>query len=263
MDANTKQPTAMEAGSAPAAIPTPPDPSSEKAETKGDASGSGKRKQQAIVLTILVLLLGSVGVWQYRSNSAGGNENPSSSASEERNKDNKNPNEPNRAPGNPTVQLASLSARDPFMPDISMTRLPSDPTSPANQGNTRPSNFTISGSPPPLPPMPIPQGGQLQLAPSGGNDYQPGFTPSAPETPQWEVVGVVEGPNTVAIVKDSQGNRRFVRDGDLLGDGFRVQTVRRGEVIMRGHGQSHTLKVGQSPTDSQKNAQQNEGGSPQ
>ncbi|MER3402475.1 MAG: hypothetical protein C4337_04075 [Armatimonadota bacterium] len=82
-------------------------------------------------------------------------------------------------------------------------------------------------------------GGTLKVEPS-----QP--EPAEPPTPNWVVVGVVEGPQTIAILKDSEGNRRFVRQGDILEEGWRVHRIECRQVVLKQSRGQISLRVGQS-----------------
>lgn len=207
-----------------------------------------KKNQKVIMVALLGIVMLSVGVWQWQSMSTPTQESaqkegeqPTAGTGQSEQPSGSEP--PASSSGSQPINranLAVLPVRDPFTPERSLIKNP-DQSPPA--GSSRivvpdAAPRTISGSLPPLPPMGMSPDSGMRLEAT-----EPDVKPEPP-TPDWQVMGVVQGPNTLAIVKDSEGNRRFVRQGESLGNGFRVESVRRGEIIVRGHGQKHTLKVG-------------------
>jgi hypothetical protein len=207
-----------------------------------------KKNQKVIMVILLGVVMLSVGVWQWQSMSGTTPEEqqegkPSSQEGISNSQSSQQPDQTNNAnpAGNQVVaNLATLPVRDPFTPEQSLVKNPEQPQPDASRPTviSGAAPRTISGSLPPLPPMSVHSGNDLRF-----ERTDPEVKPEPP-TPDWQVVGVVQGPKTLAIVKDGEGNRRFVRQGESLGDGFRVESVRRGEIVVRGHGQKHTLKVG-------------------
>jgi len=207
-----------------------------------------KKNQKVIMVALLGIVMLSVGVWQWQSMSTPPQEpaqkegeQPAAGTGQSEQPSGSEPPSSNHGsqPIN-TSNLAVLPVRDPFTPELSLIKNP-DQSPPAGSNRIVISNAaprTISGSLPPLSPMGMSPGNGVHL-----ESTEPDVKPEPP-TPDWQVMGVVQGPNTLAIVKDRDGNRRFVRQGESLGNGFRVESVRRGEIIVRGHGQKHTLKVG-------------------
>lgn len=213
-----------------------------------------KKNQKVVMIVLLSVVMLSVGVWQWQSMSGTTAEPAQKKGNEQTGQDSgqteqSQPSEPGTGSPEPgRMQVASLEPlpmRDPFTPDPNLIKNPEQP--PAASRPVVVSNGThrtISGSLPPLPPMSMPDNNmRIEMT-------DPDVKPEPP-TPDWQVMGVVQGPNTIAIVKDSDGNRRFVRQGETLGNGFRVEAVRRGEIVVRGHGQKHTLKVGSGRTENE------------
>ncbi len=134
------------------------------------------------------------------------------------------------------VQLPPLSPRDPFRPTIVQAQTP--PESNKVVRDTPAPRREIAGTPP-VPPMTLP-GGQIGLQPA---ETAP---PTEPEYPNYQITGVVQGPNSVAILADSDGRRRFVKQGDLLEEGWRVVSIQRGAITLRKGKQQLTVRVGES-----------------
>jgi len=65
---------------------------------------------------------------------------------------------------------------------------------------------------------------------------------------------VVQGPNSVAILADSEGRRRFVKQGDLLEEGWRVVSIQRGAITLRKGKEHLTIRVGESTAPNGGNA---------
>lgn len=212
-----------------------------------------KKNQKIVMLVLLSVVMLSVGVWQWQSMSGSApepaqQESNGQTAQNSGHTEQPQPSEPETGSPEPgrmqVANLEPLPMRDPFTPDPNLIKNPDQP--PADSRPVVVSNRTprtISGSLPPLPPMTMPDN-HMRL-----ERTDPDVKPE-PLTPDWQVMGVVQGPNTIAIVKDGDGNRRFVRQGEWLGNGFRVESVRRGEIVVRGHGQTHRLKVGSGGTGS-------------
>ncbi len=134
------------------------------------------------------------------------------------------------------IQLPPLSPRDPFRPTIVRTQTPPE-SNKVVRDNPAPRR-EIAGTPP-VPPMTLP-GGQIGLQPA---ETAP---PAEPEYPNYQITGVVQGPNSVAILADTDGRRRFVKQGDLLEEGWRVVSIQRGAIVLRKGKQQLTVRVGES-----------------
>lgn len=193
--------------------------------------------KQVVAVAVLSLLLVGVGVWQWQSLSGGTPEQKPSNA----------PKSGTPASSDPAVQIATSSGtavsgertpfapRDPFKPYFTPLR---------EQGTKvvaqqKPSGNTPSKAFSGVPPLALPAPGTLQLEPSKPE-------PEAPTVPQWGLTGVVQGPKTLAILKDSAGNRRFVKQGDVLEDGWRVHQIERGKIVLKKANEHLSIRVGQS-----------------
>jgi hypothetical protein len=75
---------------------------------------------------------------------------------------------------------------------------------------------------------------------------QPAENAPEPEQPHYTVTGVVQGPNSVAILVNKEGRRRFVKQGDPLEDGWRVLSIQRGALVLQKGKQRITVRVGES-----------------
>jgi len=135
------------------------------------------------------------------------------------------------------ITLPPLQPRDPFRPIIVAAKPQQE--EPSRIVRTEPTNRPkreITGTPP-LAPMTLPPG-QFGL--------QPAENAPEPEQPHYTVTGVVQGPNSVAILVDKEGRRRFVKPGDPLEDGWRVVSIQRGAIALQKGKQRITVRVGES-----------------
>jgi hypothetical protein len=135
------------------------------------------------------------------------------------------------------ITLPPLQPRDPFRPIIVAAKPQQE--EPSRIVHTEPTNRPkreITGTPP-LAPMTLPPG-QFGL--------QPAENAPEPEQPHYTVTGVVQGPNSVAILVDKEGRRRFVKQGDPLEDGWRVVSIQRGALVLQKGKQRITVRVGES-----------------
>ncbi|MDW8050877.1 MAG: hypothetical protein RMJ83_00170 [Armatimonadota bacterium] len=194
-------------------------------------------KQLALVGVLTVVLL-TVGVVQFgKLPSRGGG---SSSAQPQPPSVAKSTAESATSP--PIAQLLPpLAPRDPFRPTIAVAQ-PAPSANPPTRTSKPPSprpRREITGAIP-TPPMTLPMG-QLELQPTME-------LPAKPEYPNYTLTGVVQGPNSVAILVDNAGRRRFVRSGDLLESGWRVQSIQRGVITLQKGKQRLTVCVGQTTT---------------
>jgi hypothetical protein len=133
--------------------------------------------------------------------------------------------------------LPPLQPRDPFRPIIVAAKpQQEEPSRIVRTESTSRPKREIAGAPP-LAPMTLPPG-QFGL--------QPAENAPEPEQPHYTVTGVVQGPNSVAIVADKEGRRRFVKQGDPLEDGWRVVSIQRGALVLQKGKQRITIRVGES-----------------
>jgi len=137
--------------------------------------------------------------------------------------------------------LPPLPPRDPFRPVIVAAKpQQEEPSRVVRTESTSRPKREIEGAPP-LAPMTLPPG-QFGLQPA---ENAPAPAPE-PEQPHYTVTGVVQGPNSVAIVADKEGRRRFVKQGDPLEDGWRVVSIQRGAIVLQKGKQRITARVGES-----------------
>ena len=135
--------------------------------------------------------------------------------------------------------LPPLQPRDPFRPVIVAAKpQQEEPSRIVRTDTTSRPKREIAGAPP-LAPMTLPPG-QFGLQPAE-NAPAP-----EPEQPHYTVTGVVQGPNSVAILVDKEGRRRFVKQGDPLEDGWRVVSIQRGALVLQKGKQRITIRVGES-----------------
>ncbi len=209
---------------------------------KTTVSGSKPaQSKQIVAVVVLSLLLVGVGVWQWQSLAGGAPEQkPSNTPKSSTTAASSTPAQSALASEATTLgERAPFAPRDPFKPysapsqeqgtKVVAQRKPS--------GNSSPKG--LEGVPP-VPPLTLPApSGSLQLEPS-----QP--QPEPQRIPQWDLTGVVQGPKSVAILKDREGNRRFVQQGDTLEDGWRVHRIERGQIVLKKANEHLLIRVGQS-----------------
>lgn len=205
------------------------------AQAQTDAKSKQANPKQLLILAALFLVLITVGVVQFSGLLGGGEQPPQSqqkptaqSASEGAQSD---------APAT-GMQLPELSPRDPFRPTIQKAQATPE-TNKVVRSEPRPQR-EIAGNPPPVQPLTLPTSGPFELKPAESTP------PAEPETPSYTITGVVQGPNSVAILADSDGRRRFVKQGDLLEEGWRVISIERGKITLRKGKQQITVRVGES-----------------
>lgn len=192
--------------------------------------------KQLALLGVLTVVLLTVGVVQFGKLPGKGNA-PTPSAQPQTSSAATNP--AGNASSSLVMQLPPLAPRDPFRPTIAVVR-PSSETNTTARTPKSPSprpRREITGTAP-LPPMTLP-GGQLELQPTTD-------PPTEPEYPNYTLTGVVQGPNSVAILVDSAGRRRFAKSGDLLESGWRVQSIQRGAITLQKGKQCLIVRVGQT-----------------
>jgi hypothetical protein len=201
-------------------------------------------KQWAAV-GILGLLLLSVGVWQWQSLS--GRSNAPRPASQPSQTGQAGPTGSDRLDGLTQIDtgFAPFPPRDPFRPTVAVAA----PTPSRVAQPTRPPAREISGTPP-VPPVALP-------APGAKLELHPAEKPAEPPPiPNWTLVGIVQGPRTLAILKDSEGNRRFVQLGDQLEEGWRVRRIERSTLTLQKGRTTISIQVGTSTQDTRGGVQQ-------
>ncbi len=207
------------------------------ANTKPEHGKPAANPKQLLTLAALFAVLITVGVVQF-SGLLGGGASPAPKPSAP------SGNAPSQATqaaqtAEDRLSLPPLAPRDPFRPVIAIARQGQEPSRVAQrETSTRPQR-EITGAPP-IAPMTLPPTGQLSLQPAE-NAPAP-----EPDQPQYAVTGVVQGPNSIAILVDKEGRRRFVKQGDLLEEGWRIVGIQRGAIALQKGKQRITVRVGES-----------------
>ncbi len=191
--------------------------------------------KQGLALGVLVLVLLSVGVWQWQSMSGRRNPSRPASASTSNSNTGVSATVSTSRVALASAPLAPLPVRDPFRPAFSLSEPSGRVASPATRSPGQPLRRTITGTPP-VPPIGLPAPGGLEI--KRADEPAP--------IPDWTLVGVVQGPRTIAILKDSEGHRRFVQIGDLLEEGWRVRRIERGVITVQKGKQMIAIQVGTS-----------------
>lgn len=216
-----------------------------KMEKSQEMKANQASPKQWAAVGILGLLLLGVGVWQWQSLSGRSNAprpTPRSSQTGQTGLTNSDRSD-GLAMG--SVPFAPFPPRDPFRPTVAAAT----PTVSRVAQPTRSSAREISGTPP-VPPLALP-------APSGKLELQPAEKPTEqPPIPNWTLVGIVQGPRPLAILKDSEGNRRFVQLGDQLEEGWRVRRIERGTLTLQKGQTTLSIQVGTSTQDTRGGVQQ-------
>jgi hypothetical protein len=206
------------------------------ANAKPEGGKQAANPKQLLILAALLAVMVTVGVVQFGGLLSGGapsapnpSGQPNSSASAQASQ--------TTQPSENRTALPPLQPRDPFRPVIVAAKPQQE--EPSRIVRTEPTNRPkreITGAPP-LAPLTLPPE-QFGL--------QPAENAPEPEQPQYTVTGVVQGPNSVAIVADKEGRRRFVKQGDPLEDGWRVLSIQRGALVLQKGKQRITIRVGES-----------------
>jgi hypothetical protein len=206
------------------------------ANAKPENGKQATNPKQLLILAALFAVMVTVGVVQFGGLLSGGAppaQNPSGQANGGASTQ---ASQTTQASEN-RITLPPLQPRDPFRPIIVAAKPQQE--EPSRIVRTEPTNRPkreITGTPP-LAPMTLPPG-QFGL--------QPAENAPEPEQPHYTVTGVVQGPNSVAILVDKEGRRRFVKQGDPLEDGWRVVSIQRGALVLQKGKQRITVRVGES-----------------
>jgi hypothetical protein len=209
------------------------------ANAKPENGKQATNPKQLLILAALLAVMVTVGVVQFGGLLGGGappapNPSGQSSAAQSQASQTAQASE-NR------ITLPPLQPRDPFRPVIVAAKpQQEEPSRTVRTDTTSRPKREIEGAPP-LAPMTLPPG-QFGLQPA---ENAPAPAPE-PEQPHYTVTGVVQGPNSVAILVDKEGRRRFVKQGDPLEDGWRVVSIQRGAIVLQKGKQRITARVGES-----------------
>jgi len=206
------------------------------ANAKPENGKQATNPKQLLILAALFAVMVTVGVVQFGGLLSGGAPpapNPSGQATSGAQPQ---ANQTAQASEN-RITLLPLQPRDPFRPIIVAAKPQQE--EPSRIVRTEPTNRPkreITGTPPLAP---------LTLSPEQFG-LQPAENAPEPEQPHYTVTGVVQGPNSVAILVDKEGRRRFVKPGDPLEDGWRVVSIQRGALVLQKGKQRITIRVGES-----------------
>jgi hypothetical protein len=205
------------------------------ANAKPENGKQAANPKQLLILAALFAVMVTVGVVQFGGLLSGGAPpapNPSGQSSAAQ-----SPASQAAQASETRATLPPLQPRDPFRPIIVAAKpQQEEPSRIVRTESTSRPKREIAGAPP-LAPMTLPPG-QFGL--------QPAENAPEPEQPHYTVTGVVQGPNSVAIVADKEGRRRFVKQGDPLEDGWRVVSIQRGALVLQKGKQRITIRVGES-----------------
>ncbi|GIV06348.1 MAG: hypothetical protein KatS3mg016_2359 [Fimbriimonadales bacterium] len=210
------------------------------AKTQAEAKPKQANPKQVLILAALAAVMVTVGVVQFGGLLGGGEASTPSQPQATASADAAQKAASASQDAAPTgTQLPPLSPRDPFRPNIVVSKgQESQPETNKVVRNAPSPRREIAGTPP-VPPLTLP-GGQIGLQPAESAPTD------ASEYPNYRVSGVVQGPNSVAILADSEGRRRFVKQGDLLEEGWRVVSIQRGTITLRKGKDQMTIRVGES-----------------
>jgi hypothetical protein len=208
------------------------------ANAKPENGKQAANPKQLLILAALLAVLVTVGVVQF-GGLFGGGAPPAPNPSGQANGGAQSQASQTTQASETRATLPPLQPRDPFRPVIVAAKpQQEEPSRIVRTESTSRPKREIEGAPPiaPLTP-PI---GQFSLQPAE-NAPAP-----EPEQPHYTVTGVVQGPNSVAILVDKEGRRRFVKQGDPLEDGWRVVSIQRGALVLQKGKQRITIRVGES-----------------
>ena len=205
------------------------------ANAKPENGKQAANPKQLLILAALFAVMVTVGVVQF-GGLLGGGAPPAPNSSGQ-----SNTNAPSATPQTEQADasrltLPPLSPRDPFRPVIAIAKPEQEPSRVVRSEPTSRPKREITGTPP-LSPVTLPP---------GSFGLQPTENAPAPEQPNYTITGVVQGPNSVAILVDKEGRRRFVKQGDPLEEGWRVVSIQRGAIVLQKGKQRITARVGES-----------------
>jgi hypothetical protein len=206
------------------------------ANAKPENGKQAANPKQLLILAALLAVLVTVGVVQFGGLLSGGAPPAQNPAGQANGGASTQASQTAQASEN-RITLPPLQPRDPFRPIIVAAKPQQE--EPSRIVRTEPTNRPkreITGTPP-LAPLTLPPE-QFGL--------QPAENAPEPEQPHYTVTGVVQGPNSVAILADKDGRRRFVKQGDPLEDGWRVLSIQRGALVLQKGKQRITIRVGES-----------------
>jgi hypothetical protein len=205
------------------------------ANTKPENGKQAANPKQVLILGALLAVMVTVGVVQF-GGMFGGSAPPAPNPSGQPNNNTQSPTPPTEQANANRLTLPPLSPRDPFRPVIAVAQPEQEASRVVRSEPTSRPKREITGTPP-LTPMTL-SPGQFGL--------QPSENAPVPEQPSYTITGVVQGPNSVAILVDKEGRRRFVKQGDPLEEGWRVVSIQRGAIVLQKGKQRIRARVGES-----------------
>lgn len=209
------------------------------ANEKPESGKQATNPKQLLIVAVLLVVMITVGVVQF-GGLLGGEAPPAPTPSGQSSGDAQAQGTQAESANAGRVGLPPLTARDPFQPVLVAAKPQEEPSRVVRSESSNRPQREITGTPP-LSPMTLPPG-TIGLQPAESTASQ------APEQPHYTITGVVQGPNSVAILADKEGRRRFVKQGDPLEEGWRVVRIQRGAVVLQKGKQRITVRVGESTT---------------
>lgn len=163
-----------------------------------------------------------------------------------------------------TILAATVTPRDPFRPKGAVSvpaagaaaPAPAQPQSPRVVGNgaappietPRPRRNGSSNFPDlaVFDPFSAPSGPGVLPLPGGemGGAKAPGASPAEiPKEPSYKVAGVIVGKTRMAIVEDSNGNQKLVKEGDAIDGKKTIVGIDSGRVSVRENGKTKVIEL--------------------
>lgn len=202
-------------------------------------------KSKFIVLAVLGAAFLGVGAWQFMGSGSTEQKKPAAESEPQEAKPDIVASATEASTQGEDLTMLGLARKNPFQP----YKLPQDPAEAQD-----PSKVVKAAEPVPPPPSsgrrlapkfpagsfttPLdPNGGSFITQPEGGG---PAVDPNAFN---YSLVGIVEGPNPVAIFEGG-GGQKLVRLGGHLDSDSRVVGIKNGKVTVRHNGRNLTLSIG-------------------
>lgn len=207
------------------------------ANEKPESGKQATNPKQLLIVAVLLVVMTTVGVVQF-GGLLGGDVPPTPNPARQSNEGTQTQEAQAETANANRLTLPPLPSRDPFRPIIVAAKPQEEPSRVVRSESSSRPQSQITGVPP-LSPMTLPPG-TIGLEPAEST------VPQAHEQPHYTITGVVQGPNSVAILADKEGRRRFVKQGDPLEEGWRVVRIQRGAVVLQKDKQRITVRVGES-----------------
>jgi len=199
-------------------------------------------KRKIIVVAVLLVTLLAVGVWQFIGTSS-----PSPKERPVSRQEKREPKPlPEKEPENSAFRYADMGLvrKDPFQAGT----LPDDPSTTSDDGNVVVAPPEENNPPketrrPPIRP-------NINTSVPLFDPNQPGTvtTPApparSPDEFTYVLVGIVEGPNPIAVFQNDSGQQKMVPLNSFVEKNSRVVAIRDGKVTVRHNGKTLTFSVG-------------------